>query len=109
MNSYPNTPYQDPQSFARDAGTAVASMVLGILSYVCIPGLGALAAVICGHIAMNQIDNSNGTLKGKGMATAGLVLGYIQIGLFILAIVALAILAPTIGAVYSNIESGMGY
>ncbi|HMF45699.1 MAG TPA: DUF4190 domain-containing protein [Candidatus Udaeobacter sp.] len=37
----------------------------------------AIPAVICGHVARAKIRRSGGALGGKGIATAGLVLGYI--------------------------------
>lgn len=40
--------------------------------------LAALAAVICGHIAISQI-NRNSSLQGKPLAIIGLVLGYLAI------------------------------
>lgn len=67
----------------KTAGTAVTSMVLGILSLLtCFLGiLFAIPAVICGHVAKGKIKKSQGTLGGDGMALAGLILGYIGIGL----------------------------
>jgi hypothetical protein len=55
-------------------GMAVASLVLGVLW---IGGLGALLALIFSIRARKQIDWSNGTQGGRGMATAGLVLGIV--------------------------------
>ena len=55
---------------------AVTSMILGILGWTFLPLLGAIIAVITGHMAKNEIKNSRGQLGGDGMATAGLVLGY---------------------------------
>ena len=40
-------------------------------------------------MAKGEIRNSGGTLSGDGLATAGLVLGYIGIGLTVLGICAL--------------------
>lgn len=63
----------------RTSGLAVASLVLGIL-VLC--GIGSLLATIFGAVSLGQIARSNGTLTGKGMAVAGLVLGIIGLGLF---------------------------
>ena len=63
-------------------GLAVASLVLGI---VWIFWLGSTLAILFGHIALNQIQNSN--QSGKGMAVAGLVLGYVGAGTFALFVV----------------------
>ncbi|MBA4387755.1 MAG: hypothetical protein C0404_07225 [Verrucomicrobia bacterium] len=57
----------------KTCGLAVASLVLGII------GCTAPFAVICGHIAKSRIRKSGGTLKGSGLATVGLVLGYVTI------------------------------
>ena len=70
-----------------NCGLAVASMVMGILGVVGILVMGILvgiAAVICGHIALRKIQNSAGTLGGRGMAIAGLVTGYLSIALTLL-------------------------
>ena len=41
--------------------------------------LVSLVAVITGHIALKQIKRSNGAEKGRGLAIAGTVLGYLGI------------------------------
>ena len=58
---------------------AVVSLVSGIVGWVAIPLLGALVAVITGHLAKREIRASGGDLGGDGLATAGLVIGYIQL------------------------------
>jgi hypothetical protein len=60
---------------------AIISLIAGIVSWFLIPVIAAVAAVITGHMAKNEIRKSNGTLGGNGMATAGMVLGYVQLGL----------------------------
>jgi hypothetical protein len=46
----------------------------------------AIPAVICGHVAWSKIRKSGGALRGKGIASAGLILGYIGLALGILGI-----------------------
>ena len=58
---------------------AVVSMVSGIVGLTFLPLLGSIVGVITGHIARSQIKNSEGREGGEGMATAGLVTGYIGI------------------------------
>lgn len=58
---------------------AIASLVLGILAMCCCGIFTGIPAVVCGHIARNQIADSNGAQTGGGMALAGLILGYISI------------------------------
>lgn len=60
------------------SGTAAASLTFGIVGAVaglCMLGVPCLAAVLCGHLAMSDIRRK-GT-AGRGMAVAGLVLGYL--------------------------------
>ena len=67
---------------------AVVSLVFGILGWTLLPFIGSLVAVVCGHMGRGEIRRSQGTLEGDGMAVAGLVLGYIVIGLSLLAVLA---------------------
>ena len=61
---------------SHTSGMAIASMVLGIVSYVlCLLPLTGIPAIILGHIALGKIRSSNGTIGGNGMAIAGLVMG----------------------------------
>jgi len=64
---------------------AVVSLVCGILAWSALPVLGSLVAIVAGHGALRQIRASGGLESGEGMALAGLVLGWIQIGLLLLA------------------------
>jgi Domain of unknown function (DUF4190) len=68
---------------------AVVSLVFGILTWIFLPVIGPIVAVVAGHMARAEIRRSNGQVGGGGMATAGLVLGYLQIALFVLAICAI--------------------
>jgi hypothetical protein len=67
-------------------------MVLGI---VWVFWLGSILAVIFGHIALSQIKRSMGALTGRGMAIAGLVLGYVGIALLVASIAAAVVVGPT--------------
>jgi hypothetical protein len=78
---------------------AVTSMILGI---VWIFWLGSVLAIIFGHIALNQINHSHGAQGGRGMAIAGLVLGYVGIGFLVLGVIGAATdsSSTTIGMAY---------
>jgi hypothetical protein len=60
-------------------GLAIASMVCGIVSLLTcyVHGLAAIPAIICGHMAMKKIRESEVPMAGRGMAIAGLVTGYL--------------------------------
>lgn len=87
--------------YPRTSSLAVVSLIFGILAYVFLPGLGALIAVVCGHSARSEIRRAPpGSIDGDGMAVAGLILGWIQIGMMIVAIGIIVLLA--IGALAFN-------
>ena len=74
----------------KTPGVATTSLVLGILGLVlaCLGGvLFAIPAVICGHVAKSKIKKSAGELGGDGLALAGLIMGYVSIGLTVVLLV----------------------
>jgi len=75
-----------PQPVSRTAPTAIWSLVLAILSFPFGSLFSAIPAVICGHIARSKIRKSGGALGGKGIAIAGLILGYIALVLGVMGI-----------------------
>lgn len=73
-----NAPYP-PESFpptkpAATSGKAIASLVLGLVSF-CIPIVGGLLAIVFGALALGQIKRGRGQVGGRGLAIAGLALG----------------------------------
>ena len=78
---------------AQTSGTAIASLVFGIVSWFALPFLGAIVAVICGHIARAEIRRSlHPRIEGDGLAVAGLVLGYVQLAFCLLLVIGLVML-----------------
>lgn len=81
-------PYYDPaQAYAPSpptSGTAIASLVTGILGLTFCPGIASIVAVITGSMARKEIAASGGKIGGGGLATAGLITGWIGIGLTVL-------------------------
>jgi hypothetical protein len=73
----------------RINGLAIASLVCGI---VWIYWLGSILALVFGYVARNQIDKSHGSQTGRGMAVAGIVLGWVGVG-FLTLFILLMILA----------------
>ncbi|HVV95857.1 MAG TPA: DUF4190 domain-containing protein [Rhodanobacteraceae bacterium] len=68
----------------RTSGIAIASLVFGVLSWVALPVIGAILAVILGANARSEIRRAPpGAIDGDGMALAGLILGWVHLALFI--------------------------
>lgn len=107
MSEFESMPPSSPATVEPPTSPlAIVSLVAGIATWIFLPVIGALTAIITGHIAKNKIRNNAEALKGSGMATAGLILGYLQIVLAIIpicVIVILALLGPAIGEVFSNV------
>src|SRR5205814_5483318 len=80
----PTPPVSQP--VLHTAPAAIWSLVLAILSFTCGWLFTAIPAVICGHVARSRIRKSGGALRGKGIATAGLILGYIALVLGVMGI-----------------------
>ncbi|MGH3203507.1 MAG: DUF1707 domain-containing protein [Streptosporangiaceae bacterium] len=74
MPAWPVPAYQPPPTGTNSM--AIASMVLGVAEFFT-GGLTAIPAVVCGHIARRQMKLTS--QRGDGLATSGLVLGYMAI------------------------------
>lgn len=75
MASYSAPPVQHPQ--------ATLALILGILGLAVCPFVG-IAALVIGNKARKQIDAAPGQFTGRGMATAGFVLGVVSVALIVL-------------------------
>lgn len=80
-------PAQPPVPGAKQAtsGWAIASLILGICGFTCIPLIGSVLAIVFGFLGKSEIKKSSGRLKGSGLATAGIVLGIVLIALMVIA------------------------
>ena len=74
-------------------GFAITSMVLGI---IWIYWIGAILAVVFGHLALKKMKQSN-NFRGKGFAIAGVALGWTWIGILTL-IVVIGVVAVSSGS-----------
>src|SRR5262249_37559447 len=83
----------------RNNGLAIASMVLGIVSLTIavfaffVSWIGSGLALVFGYVANRRIAKSEGTLGGRGMAVAGIVLGWIGSALAIAIAVVVVLVA----------------
>lgn len=100
---YPNPQYGQPQygqapyvgaGFRPAPATntlAIVSLVLAVLGLTFIPLIASVCAVVCGHVAKGQIKRTGE--GGSGFATAGLIVGYVSVALFVLVVAAIFIFA----------------
>jgi type IV pilus assembly protein PilA len=80
------TPYSGP---TETSGKAIGSLICGFVFFF-FPS--SIAAIILGHLSLSDIRKAGGRLTGSGLATTGLVLGYMGLSVIpILIIAAIAI------------------
>jgi hypothetical protein len=65
---------------------AIASLVMGIVGWTLLPLLGSILALVFGYAARKEIRQRPGELSGDGLAVTGLVLGWLMVGLSVLAL-----------------------
>jgi hypothetical protein len=54
---------------------------MGIAGWTLLPVIGSILAIIFGYMARNEIRQRPDEVEGEGLAVAGLVLGWVMIGL----------------------------
>jgi hypothetical protein len=82
---YPGYPPQYAPGMAPTNPFAIASLIVSLVGF-------GLIGVILGHVALGQIKRSNGYEQGRGLAIAGLIIGYAQLAIILLFALGFAIL-----------------
>jgi hypothetical protein len=86
----PRPPLPPPPVLAPSvptSGLAIASLVLGIGGVTILPLLGSIIAIVLGYMARSDIRKRPGEVSGDGVALAGIVLGWISVGLAVLGLI----------------------
>ncbi len=89
---YPGAGYQQAYGYPKNS-LAVWSLVLGIVGFFICSFFTGIPAIIVGSRAKKAVRA--GEANNGGMATAGIVIGWITVGLAILTIVAFTIIGAT--------------
>lgn len=92
-----------PQTYKAPATTsvlAIFSLICGIISPVlwcaCFLSLPvSIMAVVMGHIALSQIKHSGGRLTGRGLALAGVIIGYVVTAISLAFMLWIFVIAPS--------------
>ncbi|WP_298942751.1 DUF4190 domain-containing protein [uncultured Microbacterium sp.] len=83
--TYPSAPYGygGYAPAPRTNVLSIVAMIASILGFIWVlPLVGSLAGAIMGHISLNQLKTSGE--KGRGMALAGVIVGWIGFGIILL-------------------------
>ena len=65
---------------------AMVSLVAGILGFTMLPVIGSIVAILTGYAARKETRAVPALAGGDGLATAGIIMGWIQVGLAIVGI-----------------------
>ncbi|MBI2850700.1 MAG: DUF4190 domain-containing protein [Chloroflexi bacterium] len=65
-------------------GFAIASLIFGIIGGYPLASSASIVAVILGHVALSKLKNNPDIYSGKGLAIAGLILGYVGLALAVM-------------------------
>ena len=65
---------------------AIVSLIAGILGFMGFPIIASIVAILTGYAARKETRSNPPKAMGDGMATAGIVMGWIQIALAVVAI-----------------------
>ena len=66
--------------------SAIVSLIAGILGFAGFPIIGSIVAILMGYAARKETRSTPPKAAGDGMATAGIIMGWIQIFLAIVGI-----------------------
>ncbi|MCA1831935.1 MAG: DUF4190 domain-containing protein [Actinomycetota bacterium] len=89
-------PVWSPTPARRTEGLAVASLICGVGSFIIFPVIPAIVAIVLGTRAKQRL-RENPQLEGEGMAKAGIIVGWANIGLWVLIIAVIVIVAANGG------------
>ena len=65
---------------------AIVSMIAGITGFTIFPAIGTIVALITGYAARKETRAVPPQASGDGLATAGIIMGWIQVALTVLGI-----------------------
>ena len=82
----------NPQTnFALPTSTlAIVSMVAGITGFSIFPVIGTIVALVTGYAARKETRAVPPQASGDGLATAGIIMGWVQVGLTVVGICCMA-------------------
>ena len=65
---------------------ATVSLVSAILGFIFVPVIGTIVALITGYMARSETRSIPPRASGDGLATAGIIMGWIQVALVVIGI-----------------------
>lgn len=82
----PNYPQNTNSDLLPSSTLAMVSLISGILGFTFVPVIGTIVALVTGYMARNETRSIPPRASGDGLATAGIIMGWIQVGLLFIGI-----------------------
>lgn len=82
----PNYPQSVNEPALPTSNLALISLIAGILGFTAVPLLGGIVALFTGYAARKETRAIPPKYSGDGLATAGIIMGWIQVGLTVVGI-----------------------
>ena len=81
-----NLPPYTNDAILPSSTLAIVSLISGILGFTMLPIVGGIVALITGYMARKETRSMPSKASGDGMATAGIIMGWVQMGLLVLGV-----------------------
>jgi hypothetical protein len=65
---------------------AVVSLISALLGFTFVPIVGGIVALVTGYMARKETRSIPPRASGDGLATAGIIMGWIQVGVLVVGI-----------------------
>jgi hypothetical protein len=79
----PTAPWQDS---AKTNGTSIFALLASLSGFVCFLGVGGALGVVLGLIARSEISRAGGRETGRGLSTAAIALGLLNVCLTVIGV-----------------------
>ena len=81
-----NYPQTSNEPVLPSSTLALISLIAGILGFTALPILGGIVALFTGYAARKETRAVPPKFSGDGLATAGTIMGWIQVGLTVVGV-----------------------
>src|ERR671919_2156881 len=82
----PNIPQNTNAELLPTSTLAIVSLVSAILGFTFVPVIGTIVALVTGYMARSETRSIPPRASGDGLATAGIIMGWIQVALLVIGI-----------------------
>jgi hypothetical protein len=82
----PSLPPEFNENVLPNSTLAIVSLVSALLGFTFVPVIGGIVALVTGYMARNETRSIPPKASGDGMATAGIIMGWVQLGLLVVGI-----------------------